>query len=176
MEAFDYPFFSRLIRISSLIAALIIAVIVLTSNSLTLLTAFTKFTLPQNMSVPANLSIIFISIVVVILVIGIALVNHLLFPAIRISDEGFQLSTEIYKSRWFGWNELNYVKEHWLSSRRRRMFGFVVKGLPVIFSLIGLVQRYNEPVFLINDKLRNYNRFMQIAREKRPDLFESIAS
>lgn len=172
MKTFDYPFFSKLIRIGYLIIALVVTIVVAISSVLTVLTVFTGFVLPSNVGVPENPSIILLNVLFVCIFVGIALVNHLMFPAIRVGEDSFQLRTVTYESRWFKWAEISRIKEHWLSNRRRRILGFVIKDLNPIYFLLGILQLYGAPAFFINDKLKGYEQLLEIIQEKRPDLFE----
>lgn len=173
VKKFKYPFIYRLTRISFLIFAFIMELVVLSSMLATLITNLTDYSLPPRITVPENPSSILEGILFIFVFSVIFLMNHLLFPTIYVEDSGLRIKTEIYKSRVFGWDEIVWIKEHRRSTKRRKFIVLHIERMSPIFHLIGLTQLYDPPVFLISDRIKNFEALLEILRNKRPELFES---
>lgn len=170
IKTFDYPFNLRVIRVSSVIMASGITLLVGCTVIQSLLDAYTSYDLPENVTVVAPGWEMVGAIFSVFVFWNLLIVNHLLFIAIRIRENEFQLYTPFYKSRWLTWDKVRDVREHFMSGQRRRIITIGVDGVSPYFRMIGFAQLHGGSAFLVFYQLNGFKEFLQILNEKRPDL------
>ena len=94
-------------------------------------------------------------------------------PDIILKDDGFQLKTFFYRSRWLKWKEIQSVKQIYLSSRVLRIYGIQIEQLNLIYFLVGLTQNLGGRGFLVTERIGNFEYLIGVLKGKRPDLFQT---
>lgn len=170
IKTFDYSFYLRVIRVSSVIMASGFMFLTGCAVIQSLLDAYTSYDLPENVTVVAPGWEMVGAIFFIFVFWNLVIINHLLFIAIRIRENEFQLYTPFYKSRWLTWDKIRDVKEHFMSSQRRKIITIGVDGVTPYFQVIGFTQLHGGSAFLVFYQLNGFKEFLQILNEKRPGL------
>ncbi len=108
----------------------------------------------------------------IILAIFFAACIHITYPTIYKRQDGFQVETRLYKSRWFTWDEISKVSLP-PSNLVTQIYGIGVRELNPLFWAIGLSRGMLAPGFLIHPRMINGGKLLRAMIKARPELFES---
>ena len=99
----------------------------------------------------------------------VAIYVNMLTPDIRLRNDAFQLRTVFYHSQWLKWEDIQFIKVHFLSMKRYKMHGVRIDHISPIYSLIGFTQQMGGKTFLITEKIQDYDHLMQVLEINRPN-------
>ncbi len=96
---------------------------------------------------------------------------HITYPTIYKRQDGFQIETYLFTSRWFTWDEISKVSLP-PSNLVTQIYGIGVKDLNPFFWAIGLSRGMLAPGFLIHPRMINGGKLLRAMIKARPELFE----
>lgn len=163
-KTYQYPKFQKRVNLIMLIVFSLAATIVPILSILQFVTNDNPTT-EDITSVPASLLVGFF------LTLGAISVN-MMTPDIRLRNDGFQLRTIFYQSQWLRWEDVQFIKVHFLSMKRYKMHGVRIDHISPIYSLIGFTQQMGGKSFIITEKIQDYADLMKLFETNRPDLFQ----
>lgn len=161
-KTFSYPRFQKSVNFLALLLSVAVAVILVGLLFFRLL----RTEIDDVTIVPAMI-LLAISFIIVGLLVNMGT------PDIILKDDGFQLKTFFYRSRWLKWKEIQSVKQIYLSSRVLRIYGIQIEQLNLIYFLVGLTQNLGGRGFLVTERIGNFEYLIGVLKGKRPDLFQT---
>lgn len=168
---FEYPLRHRLPMLLISVFILLIELLILAGVLVSLIRLITGQTLLSSTGTDEPGTLIAATVFLVFMSLGMILV-HLMFPAIHIRNSGFRISRLFYTSPWLNWSDIDGIRTHWLSRKRRQMIGIKIRGIAPIYGLIGAVQLLGSKGFLVYDGIHDFAGLMELLRRQRPDLFK----
>lgn len=101
-----------------------------------------------------------------------ALSIHFMYPTIVVRQGEFKLTTQLYESDWYRWDQLTRIRtpaiEQWIT----KIYAVGCKDLDIWFLVIGYAQGVFTRGFLIHPNMRNGERLLRLMIKERPELFD----
>lgn len=172
ITTFQLSLIQRFNRASQLVLGIVPTVLVLPTI---LIGIFRLIFIPTERASVTNwgeaITLIGFSILIVLFFAVLGSSLHLRFPTIHIREDGFRITTLLYKSPWFSWDCIERVEDLKRFNRTVGVYGVFVDDIHPLYRFMTLTEQRPGRAFFFNAYLPNYKRLLHTLETHRPDLF-----